>query len=133
MLTEKDKIEQFKREMRSVKYIEGRMQEINDELIRLNRLMRDPKGIRYGEPMGNTPNYFDLMEQEDQLRAEYEALQERQSDVYDKLDKIKSSSEKAALIALYVNRERYEDVADKYFRSIRSMKYHIDEVISKIV
>lgn len=133
MLTAKDKIEQFKREMRSIRFYEGRMQEINDELVRLNRIMREPKPIKYGEAMGNPPNFFDLMEQEDQLRSEYEELHGRQSAVYEKLSKITSKKDKDALIALYIRRERFEEVADKYFRSIRGMKYHIDEIISKIV
>lgn len=133
MLTEKDKIEQFKREMRSIRYYEGRMQEINDELVKLNRIMREPKPIKYGEAMGNPPNFYDLMEQEDTLRAEYEELHGRQSAVYEKLSLIPNEKDKDALIALYIHRERFEEVADKYFRGLRSMKRDVDKIISEIV
>lgn len=133
MLTERDKIEQFKRDLRSMNYYKEKTKEITDELIRLARVMHGPKTVKYGEKLGgNRINYLELMEQEDAFKKELQYYSFLIYSIEKKL-KLLEKDEKMLLIELYVNRKKYEQLASEYFASERKLKYDVNEIIRKII
>ena len=133
MLTERDKIAQFKRELRSLNYYKGKIKEITEELIRLARVMHGPKTVKYGERLGgNKINYLELMEQEDACKEELQHYSFLINNIEKRIDCLEKS-EKNLLLEIYVNRKKYEELAPEYFASERKLKYDVNEIIRKII
>lgn len=133
MISKKDKIEQFKRDLRSLKYYECKVNEISDELLKLSRIMHEPKSIKYGERLGSSAlNYLECMEREEVLKNELKLHIFMIEKIKSKLDLL-SDYDRILLDQLYVRRKGFTYVAQKMGVSERKLKYDVDEIIRKIV
>lgn len=134
MLSEKDAIEQFKRDLRSLNYYKGKKDELDDELLKLNRCMHEPRANRYDMEKGKGHyNYIELMEKEDELKEEkqfYELMIKR---IGNQLEKITDESDRSLLIEIYIHKVSYARIAMKRYMSERNLKYYVDNVIRHIL
>lgn len=132
MLTMKEKVDQFKRELKSMHYYQAKLLELQDELIRLDRMMHEPRPQRITETKGNPINYLDLMEQEQQVRLEYDLLHTLITRVYDKLEQLEEH-DRHMLLDLYVKGYSFEKISMENYMSVRNMKYKVDSLIKSIM
>lgn len=134
MITRKDKVEQFKRDLKSLSFYKSKRDELSDKMLELGRIMHEPKANRY-ERMGgvNSYNYIELMEKEDAIKAEYNLYDVLIKHIGERLDCISNLDDRNLLIDIYIHKQSYEKMAMNRFKSTRALKYHVDDIIQKIV
>lgn len=132
MLPSKVKIDQFKRELKSLTYYDGRMEELYDELIRLDRIMHEARPQRMGVRSGLPLNYLSLMEEEDQVRQEYDFLNQSKRRIEEKLEKL-NNEDRCLLIDLYVKGFSFDKISMQRYMSVRNVKYKVDSIIKTII
>lgn len=134
MLTKKDGIEQFKRDLRSLTYYKGKRDEMQDKLLELSRIMHEPRANRYDHEIGGKPyNYVGLMEREDALKQElsfYELMIQR---IGNMLERIENPEDRNLLIDIYIHKTSYAKLAMQRYMSERNLKYYVDNIIAKIL
>lgn len=112
MLTEKDKIEQFKRDLKSYEYYQKKVQQCNEELeVIAHKLegVSSPcvKDVIYenaGNPYSNV-NKLQLMIEEDELIKERDKYIGMIGEIDAKLLKIHNTDEKEMIIDLYIKKK----------------------------
>lgn len=141
MLTEKDRIEQFKRELKSYEYYQKKVQECNEELeVIAHKLegVSSPcvKDVIYenaGDPYSNI-NKLQLMIEEDELVKERDKYIEMISGIDARLLKVPNSDEREMIIDLYIKKVNHEKVAsDNYYANRAGMYKRINAILAKII
>lgn len=141
MLTEKDKIEQFKRELKSYEYYQKKVQQCNEELeVIAHKLegVSSPcvKDVIYenaGNPYSNV-NKLQLMIEEDELIKERDKYIGMIGEIDAKLLKIHNTDEKEMIIDLYIKKINHEKVAtDNYYANRAGMYKRINAILAKII
>lgn len=131
--TIKESIEQFKRDLRSLTFYKNKLDEINDKLLALRRVMHEARSNRYDHEIGGHPmNYLDLMQKEEKLQQDqqlYEILLQRIAVELEKLD----TEERTLLLDLYVHKKSFASISMKLYMSERNLKYHVDQVLKRIL
>ncbi|MEF2781834.1 MAG: hypothetical protein U0N20_01910 [Clostridium sp.] len=140
MLTTKDKIEQFKRECRSMDYYHKCVQELNDKIEELDVKLTGLASTNSDQPKCENAKdpYKDrkpaLIVEQDEYIKERNKYISRINDVNSKLMKIADENDRMFITELYINREYYKNVVNKSNYSDKSAFYrHINKVIAKIV
>lgn len=134
VLTKKEEVEQFKRDLKSLNYYKSKRDELSDKRLVLERIMHEPKANRYDEITGSRKyNYIELMEKEDELNMQIQLYDALIKTIGNRLDKIEKESDRDLLVELYIRNNTYEKLALEYFMSVRKMKYYVNSVISKIM
>lgn len=134
MITKKDKVEQFKRDLKSLNFYKSKRDELSDKMLELGRIMHEPKANRYELSIGvNKYNYIELMEKEDAYKAEYNLFDVLIKHIGEQLDCIVNLDDRNLIIEIYICKSSFEKMAMERFISVRALKYHVDDVIQKIV
>lgn len=138
-LTLKDRIEQFKRELRSYRYYEKSIEEIDASLEELNVKMvgvssTPPKDVIAGSMSAKVyhSNILELIESKTHLEEEKKYYTSRIAQIDSKLEKI-DQHDAAILKDLYVKRVPYDVIADENHYSLRQMKYYVNNVIKSLL
>ena len=138
-LTKKDKIEQFKRDLRSLHYYECCVKELDDDLLVINERLLDvssptPKEVIAGVASSHyyTDNKVDLIMQEEKL-AEQREVYQKQLDIINAKLKYVDTENIELLKRLYVKRVPYQKVADEQHMSLRSLRYYVNKLIENII
>lgn len=141
MLTEKDKIEQFKRELKSYEYYQKKVQECNEELEVIAHKLQGVssptvKDVIYenaGNPYSNE-NKLQLMLEESELIKERDKYIVMIGDIDARLLKIHNADEREMIIDLYIKKINHEKVAsDNYYANRAGMYKRINAILAKII
>ena len=141
-LTEKDKIEHFKRECKSMKYYRGMLQETKDKLEEISTRLEGVSSPAFKEVVlenvGKGCNYdskiLALMLEEDTLCKELELWEAQIRYVEELLRKIKNPTDKQLIIELLVDRTMtYRDAAKIYNYSLSSMHRRVNLIIKRVI
>lgn len=139
MLTEKDKIEQFKRELKSYEYYHKKVQECNEKLEELavkiqgvsSPCIKDVIYENAGDPYSSA-NKLQLIMEEEELVKEMEMYIDRILYVDEKLMLIPNSLEKNAAVRIYVKKEMHQKVADDLNMDRKTLYRRINAALHKI-
>lgn len=136
MITQKDKAEQFKRDLRSWRFYEGmireydlKLEEIGVHLQGVGSLRTDVIRSTNGRQQSNF--IFWLMEEETCIkeRKEYCDRIARMDEVLAKLEE----EEQNLIMDLYVKNKRHENVADSYHMNRQNMYKKVDKMLFRIL
>lgn len=140
MLTEKDKIAQFKRDCESVEYHLKAVKLCNDQLmetdVKLSGLghkgnSNDPKCENSSDPYKDV-KLAPIMEKW-KIETKRDEHQKSIDRVEETLSMIKNKKDKQMIIDLYVCKEHYRSIVERYsFYDHTALRKHIDAVLSKI-
>lgn len=138
MLTTKDKVEQFKRELRSYTYYKESVKEINLKLCEINTKLLGISSITYnpvhlenaGKPYHD--NKLELICDEERLINERSYYERKLTQIDDALNKL-NLQDKELLIKLYIEHKKYDELAEEYSYSIRMLKYKVNRLIEEIM
>ena len=138
MLTEKDKIEQFKRDLRSYTYHQKKAMEIDEKLEELSVKMQgisspSTKEIileNAGNPYGERKLEL-LMEEGELVKERNKHLAEIQR--MDEALKLMKKEERDILVQVYIEKIRYDNVAQNSNRSRTALFRDINKSILKIM
>lgn len=139
MLSEKDKIEQFKRDCKSVHYYTEMFMQCNEKLEEIaNQLegLGSPraKEIIYenaGDPYKT--NILGLMVMEDQVKRERDEYVSKINYVNKKLMQITDPVDKAMIEEVYLRGKAHEKVAKRYHMDRMTMYRRINKAIKQIL
>lgn len=133
MITIKDRIEQFKRDLKSRNYYQAKSNEFDLKLEELHRIMHEPKSIRYGDSIGNGSfSFIDLMEQEDSIKSEAKVFNSMIHSIDERLSRIDSDNDRKMIEDVYCNRINHEKVAKRYGYTRGGMYKHIYKTMAEI-
>lgn len=138
MLTEKDKIEQFKRDLRSYTYHQKKAMEIDEKLEELAVKMlgvsspatKEITLENAGNPYGERKLEL-LMEEGELVKERNKHLGEMQR--IDEALKLVDEDNRIVLIDIYVRRIHMDEIADRLSVSRSKLKRDINSVIGKII
>lgn len=127
MITDKDKFEQFKRDLRSYSFKQKELKLIEDELIRLSAILHEAGAVRYDEEklsFGDPyiTKYLDEMDEYDELEARKGAMEAFLSEVDAILQKCEFNV-REALIECYIKGKPHDVVAQNYLFFHRQQMY----------
>lgn len=138
MLNKKDKIEQFKRDLRSRTFYTKmvvdcfeRLEEISVHIGEVGAIRNDVVRLENNHSPQNHLLYW-MMEEEKIIKEKdhYELLIQ---EIDDKLNCLEDQSEKIMLIDLYVKNKNHEKVADANHINRQNMYKKIDKILSTIL
>ena len=140
-LTEKDKIEHFKRECLSMRYYRGKLQETNEKLEEISVRLSGVSSPAFKEVvLENARNsnretrILQLMMEEDELCHEQEYWEAQIAYVEKLLSKIKNQNDRQLIIDLYVDKKiTFRDLANKYNYSLPSTHRRIKAIIKRAI
>lgn len=142
MLTEKDKIEQFKRELKSYEFYKKKVQECNEQLeeiaVKLQGVSSPAiKDVIYenaGNPYRKDSRILELMNDEDRLIDERQRYIDNVLYIENALLKIPNPNERKMIEDVFIRRVRHEKVAmDNGYSSRSGMHKRIDVIIASII
>lgn len=136
MVTQKDKAEQFKRDLRSWHFYEGMIQEYDLKLEEIAVHLQGVGSIRMDVARNTSGSrqsnmVFWIMEEETCIR-ERKAYCDQIARMDRVLDKLEDTDRKL-IIDLYVNNKRHESVADQYHMNRQNMYKKVDKMLSRIL
>lgn len=141
MLTTKDKVEQFKRDCKSVKYYTEMIIVCNERIEEYDVILNglgcpngntDPKCENARNPYASN-KLEPLMKQDEVIRERNDYIR-RINDVNRKLNMIVNPVERQMIVDLYMERKSYSSMADKYHFGDKSALFkHVNRVIENIV
>lgn len=138
VLTEKDKIEQFKRDLRSYTYHQKKAMEIDEKLEELTVKMQGVSSPTTKEIiLENASNPYcerklELLMEEGELvneRSKHLAEIQRIDDAL----KLVDENQRKILVDIYVKRRKIDHVARYAYCSVRKIKYDVNDMIKKIL
>lgn len=140
MLTEKDKVEQFKRDLKSYEFYKKKVQECNEQLEEIAVKMQGVsspaiKDVIYenaGNPYRKDSRILELMNDEDRLIDERQSYIDRILKIDEKMLLIPESIEKQASIRIYMNKEAHQKVADDVGMDRKTLYRRINSMLAKI-
>ena len=140
-LTEKDKIEHFKRECLSMRYYQGKLQETNEKLEEISVRLSGVSSPAFKEVvLENARNsnretrILQLMMEEDELRKERDYWKEHIRFVEESLSRIEEPLDRQLIYDLFINRKKkHKEVARKYYLNRQNMYKKVDKIISSII
>lgn len=141
MLTTKDKVEQFKRDCKSVKYYTEMIIVCNERIEEYDVILN---GL--GCPNGNTEPKCEnarnpyasnklepLMKQDEVIRERNDYIR-RINDVNRKINMIDDPVDRQMIIDLFIEKKYYKRMVDEYHYNDKSALYrHANKIIEKIV
>ena len=140
MLTDKDKIEQFKRDCKSNDYYTKTILECNEKIeeldVKLNGLgcpngNDGPKCENASDPYKS--NKLALIMEQDQIIKERNECINKINSVNTKLMKILDPIDRQIIVEVYIDKKNHQHVADKYHMNRQNMYKRINKIIEKIV
>ncbi|MBS6168613.1 DUF1492 domain-containing protein [Dielma fastidiosa] len=140
MLTDKDKIEQFKRDCKSNDYYTKTILECNEKIeeldVKLNGLgcpngNDGPKCENASDPYKS--NKLALIMEQDQIIKERNECINKINSVNTKLMKILDPVDRQIIVEVYIDKKNHQHVADKYHMNRQNMYKRINKIIEKIV
>ncbi len=140
MLTIRDRVEQFKRELKSYDFYKKMVQECNEKLEELatqmdgvsSPIVKDVICENAGDPYRKDSRILELMIEEERVIDERQMYINRILDVDKKLMLISESDDKKAIVKIYIDRENHQSVADELCIDRRTMYRRINATLSKI-
>lgn len=141
-LTEKDKIEHFKRECKSMRYYRGMFRETEDKLeeiaVRLagvsSPAIKEVILENAGSGSNRESKILALIVEEEKLCKEREYWKEQIRYVENMLDKIEETTDRQLIIDMFVDRKmKHREVAKKYYLNRQNMYKKVDKIISNIL
>lgn len=140
VLTEKDKVEQLKRELKSYEFYKKKVQECNEQLeeiaVKLQGVSSPAiKDVIYenaGNPYRKDSRILELMNDKDRLIDERQSYIDRILYVDEKLMLIPNSLEKNAAVRIYVKKEMHQKVADDLNMDRKTLYRRINAALHKI-
>lgn len=134
-ITSKDRVEQFKRELRSYRYYKMRIEELELKLEELNNKMvgvssTPPKEVIAGSMSAKVyhNNMLELIERKELIENEINFCKDRIKKM-DKSLSAMSNNDAEVLKELYVKRVPYDIVADEQGYSVDHMKRRVNTII----
>lgn len=140
MLTEKDKIEQFKRECKSIDYYTKKILECNEKLEELDVMLNgvsspngkdEPKCENAVDPYKS--NKLALIMQQDQIINERNECIRKINSVNAKMMKVLDPIDRQMIVELYIEKRNHQHVAENYHMNRQNMYKRINKVIEKII
>ena len=140
MLTDKDKIEQFKRDCKSNDYYTKTILECNEKIeeldVKLNGLgcpngNDGPKCENASDPYKS--NKLALIMEQDQIIKERNECINKINSVNTKLMKILDPVDRQIIVEVYIDKKNHQHVADKYHMNRQNMYKRINKIIEKIL
>lgn len=140
MITEKDSVEQFKRDCKSIDYYNKKIVECNEQIevidLKLtgmnSKISDEPKLENNHDPYKN--NKIALQMEQDKIVAERDDYIKKVSKINELLMKITDINDKRIIEEIYINKRNQEQIAKKYhFASRPSMIKRINRAIKKIL
>ena len=141
MLTEKDKVEQFKRELKSYEFYKKKVQECNEQLeeiaVKLHGVSSPAiKDVIYenaGNPYRKDSRILELMNDEDRLIDERQRYIDNVLYIENALLKIPNPNERKMIEDVFIRRVRHEKVAMDNGYTRMGMHKRINVVIASII
>lgn len=141
MLTEKDKVEQFKRELKSYEFYKKKVQECNEQLeeiaVKLQGVSSPAiKDVIYenaGNPYRKDSRILELMNDEDRLIDERQRYIDNVLYIENALFKIPNPNERKMIEDVFIRRVRHEKVAMDNGYTRMGMHKRINVVIASII
>lgn len=138
VLTEKDKIEQFKRDLRSYTYHQKKAMEIDEKLEELSVKMQGVSSPAFkntvlenaGNPYGERKLEL-LMEEGELVKERNKHLTEIQR--IDEALKLIDENQRKILIDIYIKRRKFDAIALANYCSNRKLTYDVNTYISYII
>lgn len=137
MVSNKDKIEQFKRELKSYRYYVKSIEEINYKLEELNTKMIGvgsvaPKEVVAGAMSAKVyhSNILDYMAQEERLIESKKYFEKRIEYINEVLDAMEEADSKT-LKDIYIRGVRYDVISEEQSYSVRQMKRKVNNMIKE--
>lgn len=131
-MNDKELIEQFKREIKSINYYDAKIQECREQLTCIHTLMYEAKTINYGEKMGHgTYNLIELIYKEEQLCREQQAYEIMRESILRKLARA-SLHDRELLIDIYIKKHSYEKKARMEYMSEIQLKRSVNRIILEL-
>lgn len=140
MITVKDKIEQFKRDCRSMEYwtkmyidCNERLEDIAVKLMGISAVRTDGVILENaGDPYKNGKIYW--FYEEEKVVEERNQYANNMARVNSMISKIPNPNDQQMIRDLYIEKKNHEVVAEKYHYNDRSaMHKHVNKVLSKIL
>lgn len=136
-MNKEKRIEQFKRELRSLAYYKEAHRECNDKLESINNALVGVSSPTMSEaPIENKSykNYriYDLMEEEEKIVQERNFYRYSIKNIEIKLAKL-NEQERELLFELFVKNNNYDEVANKMHCSRSKLFYDVNNIISRII
>lgn len=141
MLTTKDKVEQFKRDCKSVKYYTEMIIVCNERIEEYDVILNglgcpngntDPKCENARNPYASN-KLEPLMKQDEVIRERNDYIR-RINEVNCKLNKIKNPVDRQMIMDLFIEKKYYKNMVDKYhYNDHSAMLKYANRVISKII
>lgn len=128
-----DKIEQFKRDLKSLRYYEQRIIELEQELECISRVLYEAKTQHYGESKGNKQiNKIEFMEIEDKLCKSISVYSSLRDSIKNKLNLLDECDMSLLMDMFVVGRNHYKIAEDRNVS--RSKLYRdVDNIIEKLL
>ncbi len=142
MLTIRDRVEQFKRELKSYDFYKKMVQECNEKLEELatqmdgvsSPIVKDVIYENAGDPYRKDSRILELMIEEEKMIDERQMYIDRIMSIDEKLLKIPNKAEKKMVENVLIKRLNHEKVAaDNGYASRSGMYKRIDKVIEQIL
>lgn len=134
MLTRKEELDQFKRELKSLNYYKKKRDEIADKLLILERILYEPKANLYtNNTSKRTYNMVELLEKEAQLKQQKQLYTHLIQYIGDCLEKIEPLENRYLIMDIYIHNFSFEKKALELHMSARALKYYADQVLLKII
>lgn len=138
-ILQREKIEQFKRDAKSVfawqlmiKEIDEQLQWILDDMCAVQSPnLTAPKGSPATNSSKNA-KFYGLMGEAEQLKSRQKELQQKINEVHGVLNEISSVKDRDLIKRIYIDRSQPEQVAAVYHFERRTMYKHIDKVLRKL-
>ena len=138
MLTERDKIEQFKRDLRSYTYHQKKAMEIDEKLEELAvKLLgvSSPSAKQFvlensGNPYGERKLQL-LMEEGELVKERNKHLAEMQR--IDEALKLLDENSRRILVEIYIKRKKFDAIALENYCSNRKLTYDVNSFINYII
>lgn len=137
MISKLERVNQFKRELRSYEYYSKCVEECDLKLEEVGVQLMGISSPSLTEMSGKPTAYSDTHKLE-LIMLEEEIIKKRnwyirlQADINEKLSKL-NEEDRELVEKVYIKNKRYEDLAREYHYSIRNLKYKVNQILSDIL
>lgn len=110
-----EEVAQFKREANSIKYLNKRKKELEEEITKINSALIGVKSPTLDAPrVAPSCDKLALIVKKDNLREELASVNYRIDKVYKSLELVENASDKQLVIDLWINKYDYRKLARQY-------------------
>ncbi|NLC96194.1 MAG: hypothetical protein GX675_01290 [Erysipelotrichaceae bacterium] len=134
----REKINYLKSEMQSYNFYVREYRRLQEEIAEIDYKLTGVSGIDYTKPMNKNKvytmsNFYELMLKQDDLKPRAKIYEENIKLINQLLGSV-DSLYRGIIEDIYINKcSTYEKIANKNYRSVRSLKSNVDRQIRKFI